>query len=64
MRIEYQESQIIDVVSNYVLGFKPKKGQRIASYEFFLDPTQGKIVFKLFVEDAKPVPSISGEGET
>jgi hypothetical protein len=55
MEIEYQEIPIGSVMEYFVKGFEHNGGKQIRRHEAFVDLHKGIVVFKLYVEDAKPV---------
>jgi hypothetical protein len=52
VRIQYQEAELSDVVRYYVEGLKPVDGERITSHDYFVDPSRGKVILRLYVEVA------------
>lgn len=48
-QIEYDEVPIEAVMKFWLDNYKPKKGQRIISKEWFYDPTKGKVIFRLYI---------------
>jgi hypothetical protein len=45
----YQEHSITTILEYFVKGFTIPDGQELASYDWFYDPHQGKVVFRLWL---------------
>jgi hypothetical protein len=56
MTIQWQEHKLSDVMAHFVDGFEPKDGKKVVKGEWFIDTTQNKVVFKLYVENAPDAP--------
>jgi hypothetical protein len=49
LEIQFKEEPIKDVISWFVKGYKKK----VQHYEWYIDPTKGTIIFKLYMDKEK-----------
>ena len=52
MKIEYIEKTLEQVIRYYAKDFNPKDGI-VYNFEYFVDPTKDRVIFKLFIEEEK-----------
>lgn len=51
MKIQYQEHSIESVMDYFAAGFEMKEGQKLSRHEWFYDPTKGKVIFRLTIQE-------------
>jgi hypothetical protein len=61
MQIAYAEFTLTEILNLYATGLKVKEGDKIIKTENFVDVTQGKVLFRVYVQEAgedQPAPLI------
>ena len=52
MQIAYHEVELELILELYSRGFKVKPEDKVVKYETFIDGNQGKVIYKLFIQQA------------
>lgn len=53
MRVDYCEHSLETIVDYFIKGYELKGNKKIHDSEYFIDPTKGKIIIKLYIINKK-----------